>query len=227
MAAAYLALGGVFVWAFLVYQSTHHNHDDSLASALVRILVSFYGITASLGEFRLQGTNTFAHFIRVATRLAEVLNLVMVPLVCAGRGVTASPLMVFTIKAAAPAVLIFLVGLGLVLVQRVCPGTGGKGGTTAAKGNGKGSTRKGAGRPMPLRSKLVGALVWVLYYLFPTIVTDLFKVFQCTQEIDGKRYLLSDLSPVVILHSTFLDWTPCFSQPWTGFSFPRICFAIP
>ena len=28
--------------------------------------------------------------------------------------------------------------------------------------------------------------------------------------------------PVVILQRTFLDWTPCFSQPWPGFSFPRI-----
>ena len=30
--------------------------------------------------------------------------------------------------------------------------------------------------------------------------------------------------PVVILQSIFLDWTPCFSQPWAGFSFPRIAF---
>ena len=29
-------------------------------------------------------------------------------------------------------------------------------------------------------------------------------------------------TPVKILQRTFLDWTPCFSQPWPGFSFPRI-----
>ena len=28
--------------------------------------------------------------------------------------------------------------------------------------------------------------------------------------------------PVKIPQRTFLDWTPCFSQPWPGFSFPRI-----
>ena len=33
---------------------------------------------------------------------------------------------------------------------------------------------------------------------------------------------LGKKGPVVILQSTFLDWTPCFSQPWPGFSFPRI-----
>ena len=27
--------------------------------------------------------------------------------------------------------------------------------------------------------------------------------------------------PVKILQRTFVDWTPCFSQPWPGFSFPR------
>ena len=26
----------------------------------------------------------------------------------------------------------------------------------------------------------------------------------------------------MILQSSFLGWTPCFSQPWPGFSFPRI-----
>ena len=31
----------------------------------------------------------------------------------------------------------------------------------------------------------------------------------------------------MILQSTFLNWTLCFAQPWPGFSFPRICFAIP
>ena len=33
--------------------------------------------------------------------------------------------------------------------------------------------------------------------------------------------------PVMILQMTFLDWTPGFSQPWTGLSFLRMCFAIP
>ena len=33
---------------------------------------------------------------------------------------------------------------------------------------------------------------------------------------------LGTTKPVVLLQRTFLDWPPCFSQPWTGFSFPRI-----
>ena len=41
---------------------------------------------------------------------------------------------------------------------------------------------------------------------------------------DGAHQFLSDpnITPVVILQSTFLDWTPCFSQLRPGFSFPRI-----
>ena len=30
----------------------------------------------------------------------------------------------------------------------------------------------------------------------------------------------------MILQSTFLDWTPCFSQQWAGFLFPRIALQI-
>ena len=36
-----------------------------------------------------------------------------------------------------------------------------------------------------------------------------------------------EFTPVKILQRTFLDWTPCFSQPCPGFSFPRIAFALP
>ncbi len=46
---------------------------------------------------------------------------------------------------------------------------------------------------------------------------------------DGSTYvgeykdgLMDGHGPVVILQSTFLDWALCFSQPWPGFSFPRI-----
>ena len=33
--------------------------------------------------------------------------------------------------------------------------------------------------------------------------------------------------PVVILQRMFLDWAPCFSQLWPGFSFPRILLCDP
>ena len=39
---------------------------------------------------------------------------------------------------------------------------------------------------------------------------------------DVKRDFDRAEEPVVFLQSTVLDWTPCFSQPWPGFSFPRI-----
>jgi len=46
--------------------------------------------------------------------------------------------------------------------------------------------------------------------------------FRCV-EVDGRYFLEHDytVEPVMILQSTFLDWALCFSQPWTGFSFPR------
>ena len=53
---------------------------------------------------------------------------------------------------------------------------------------------------LPLRSRLVGALVFVMYYLFPGTVIGLFKTFHCTEAIGETfadavpRYLMSDLS---------------------------------
>ena len=54
---------------------------------------------------------------------------------------------------------------------------------------------------VPLRSRLVGTLIFVMYYLFPSTVVGLLKGFYCTPEIlenkddtGGSRYLMSDLS---------------------------------
>ena len=44
--------------------------------------------------------------------------------------------------------------------------------------------------------RVIASTVWVVYFLFPTIVIDLFKVYECTEPIgaDGARFLKSDLS---------------------------------
>ena len=47
---------------------------------------------------------------------------------------------------------------------------------------------------IPLTSRMVSAFVWILYFIYPSTIIMLFKVFHCTEPIDGVRYLWSDLA---------------------------------
>jgi len=53
---------------------------------------------------------------------------------------------------------------------------------------------------VPLKQRMMGALVFVMYYLFPTTIIGLFKTFYCTEPIgqtfedaDMKRYFMTNL----------------------------------
>ena len=59
------------------------------------------------------------------------------------------------------------------------------------------------GDNIPLKSRMVGALVFVMYYLFPSTIIGLFKTFYCTEKIGSTygdaemtRYFMTDLKIV-------------------------------
>ena len=115
------------------------------------------------------------------------------PVVCSGWPYS----LIFLAKAVAPYVLILMVGAGLPAYIKF-----------------RKHRRLKAGKEIheddnvPLKQRMIGALVFVMYYLFPSTIIGLFKTFYCTVRRDSAE------------HSSRLD--VLLSQLWTGFSFPRI-----
>ena len=65
-----------------------------------------------------------------------------------------------------------------------------------------------------------------IFGIWPPTGTKMFRLYLGGGLIANTGLSIVTTPPVMILQSTFLDWTPCFSQP--GFSFPRITFfALP
>ena len=179
VSAAWFALSFFVVWASLVVKAAHTSgKGESISEALWRVFISYYGICAAAGEFKARGSELFVEFTEAFTRLAAAVDIGFEPVVCSGWWYS----MIFLSKAVAPYVLILCVGCGLPCYV-----------------NFRKYRKRKAGKPIdeddniPMQSRLIGALVFVMYYLFPTTIISLFKTFYCTEP------------PVKILQSTFLD----------------------
>ena len=129
-------------------------------------------VCAAAGEFKARGSEIFVQFTESFTRLAATMDIGFEPVVCSGWPYS----LVFLTKAAAPYVLILTVGAGLPCY---------------IKWHRWRLLR--AGKPLdeddniPLKQRMVGALVFVMYYLFPSTIIGLFKTFYCTEAI-GETY---------------------------------------
>ena len=45
-------------------------------------------------------------------------------------------------------------------------------------------------------NRFAGIVVFTLFTLYPTLITSIVSIFNCTEKIDGKRYLVADYSVV-------------------------------
>ena len=171
--------------------------DESMSSALWRIFISYYGLCATAGEFMARGTAMFVEYTRVFTQLASILDIGFEPMTCRGLPY----LFLFVAKAAAPYVFIMLVAAGVpcyITCRRRFERRAARRGRRNSLELGLTPSALGIGaeaqaEQFSLTSHIVGSLVFVMYYLFPSTVIGLFKTFHCTPSFFGKRYLLSDL----------------------------------
>ena len=60
--AGMVVAGAIVVYGVLLYNALHADGQESVASALWRIFISYYGLCAAAGEFRSKGTALFVAF---------------------------------------------------------------------------------------------------------------------------------------------------------------------
>ena len=188
-------------WASLVIKSAHLEDEEDAqkkksvhdlegdshkktTEALWRIFISYYGIMATAGDFKARGSQLFSDFTVGISKLATIFDMFFTPVMCA----KVPYLLVWIVKAVAPYAFIIMVGAGVPCYIKW-------------KRRKKTLTAAQMADDLPLRSRLVGTLIFVMYYLFPSTVVGLLKGFYCTNEIHegkeesgGPRYLMTDLS---------------------------------
>ena len=162
-------------YLFLLYNAFHTDgrENDSVSTVLWRLFISYFTVCATVGEFHIRGTAVFQAFNAYFTAIADSVNFM--PVVC----VTSLEFFeVFVFKALAPYALVHMVGLGLWVLTRYCAA---------------------AATQISTSQRLVSSAVWVIYYLYPTMVGQLLRVFHCTDPIyghghRGETYLHADLA---------------------------------
>ena len=192
-----VVLVGVALWLGLIQLSANTSGEDiDTGAALWRIFISYYTVTASLGEFHVRGPALFHRFMSQFTKASDSVNQAVLPVVCVSLRSVATEahlvdddeeedggsfyLAVFLFKVILPYLVILAVGVGLPCHHAFL----------------KWWHRGDETYLFNFWDRVIASTVWVVYFLFPTIVTDLFKVFQCTEPIgdEGARFLKSDLS---------------------------------
>jgi len=180
IAAAFLG------YMFLLLKTSGSREAQGASAAMWRMLISFYTVSAKLGEFRIAPPKIFDDFMEYARLLADGFDFASASPACLGKF---NYVMMFLGNAVLPYAIVAAVGLGVhpfaVLRGKVADAW------DRCRGR---HTKHKLQTELPLRARMIGAFVWLLYFLFPSIITSLFKVFHCTPEVDGVRYLQSDLS---------------------------------
>ena len=80
--AGMVVAGAIVVYGVLLYNALHADGQESVASALWRIFISYYTVSSTMGEFFIRGTQMFQDFTETMTSWANALSFGFVPVVC-------------------------------------------------------------------------------------------------------------------------------------------------
>ena len=178
--ASALSVAAVFLFFYgvLVYCAMHTDGEENKSSTTVlwRIFISYFTVASTIGDFPVRGTKVFQAYTDFLTTLPKIVDYGFVPVLCQTQDAF---WFAFVAKAGLPFFIAAVVPWGIDGALWVCKRVG-------YCGRSPKDTKLGYQISMDERYK--AAKVYVAYYLFPSMVDHLLRIFHCTENIEGHGY---------------------------------------
>ena len=215
LASMSLAIGLAAVVMYLVALHTFAAPQGEYSATVQKILLSHLQMLGVLGIFKAKGT---AVFNEIVNRPAEIIGgsfTSLMPIKCALQSQVYGP---FLLNMALPAIVLALAGVAMIpkiFWERRIRAKRAKESTPTPAFKGKFNLPRPLApcrilrRPMTLddikvwhattfnaQGRFAGVAVFAMFSLYPTLVSSIASIFNCTADVEGKRYLVADLSVV-------------------------------
>ena len=167
-------------YSFLLYQSANNKGRDSKSSAFWRIVISFYTVGASLQSGIVAKVpkqfQKVSKFLNGPMEIFAMLGNPSVAFDCLWPETPFTDRFIFTITL--PYLYVLMVGVGLWILLKLKDVTKS---SSLKKSSGKSMTVHDDLRYMPISQQIGGALVWLFYYMYFTILQSALSMLQCQQ----------------------------------------------